>query len=75
MIIAETSVGIDGLYLGKELQKIATEESEMLIALTELVVHGNPWHELGLTQYGSVKPLSELPDGSPQAVCATPPGT
>ena len=29
----------------------------------------------GYTQYGSVKPLSELPDGPPQAVCATPPGT
>jgi len=29
----------------------------------------------GLGQYGSVKRLSELPDGPPQAVCATPPGT
>jgi len=32
-------------------------------------------HEAGLSQYGSVKRLSELPDGPPQAVCATPPGT
>jgi len=29
----------------------------------------------GKRQYGSVKRLSELPDGPPQAVCATPPGT
>jgi len=31
--------------------------------------------EPGYGQYGSVKRLSELPDGPPQAVCATPPGT
>jgi len=39
------------------------------IFIDENVVHA------GLAQYGSVKRLSELPDGPPQAVCATPPGT
>jgi len=34
-------------------------KSEMLITLTELVVHGSPRHELRFTYGDAMKPLSE----------------
>ncbi len=51
---------------------VAAQQSEQggAVAIRDLNPDGP-----GKRQYGSVKPLSELPDGPPQAVCATPPGT
>ena len=59
MIVAKASAGVDSLHLGKKLQKIATEEAEMLITLAELVIHGSPWHELRFAHRNAMEPLSK----------------